>query len=523
MIVIDAGHGGDDPGAIGGGIIEKNMNLDISKYMNDRFSELGVPVKMTRTTDETLSPSVRTQRVINAFGNNPNVLVLSNHINAGGGDGAEVIYALRNTSTLSNLILEEIAKEGQNIRKAYQRRLPSDTSKDYYFMHRETGVTQPVIIEYGFLDSPGDDVQQLKNNWQNYSEAVVRAVMKYLNLPYTPPEGADVYVVQPGDSLWSVAKKFNITVEELKAANNLTTNLLSVGQILKIPTVQPEPVPGEYIVYTVQAGDSLYSIAQRYNTTVDNLISYNNLSTTSLKIGQQLLIPTTTVPPVTPPVEPPTDFITYTVKSGDNLYAIARTYNTTVNAIMQLNNLTSTSLSIGQQLRIPTTTTPPEEPPVIPPEEPPTDFITYTVKSGDNLYAIARTYNTTIDEIMRLNNLTSTLLSLGQQLKIPTATTPPQVDYIDYVVKSGDNLYSIAQRYNTTTTRLMEFNNLKTNLLSIGQVLRIPTTSSPVTYTVKSGDNLYSIAQRFNTTADEIKRKNNLTSNLLSIGQILII
>ena len=85
---------------------------------------------MTRTTDETLSPTERVNRVLNAFGDDSDVLVISNHINAGGGDGAEVIYALRNTSTLSNLILNELQSEGQNIRKAYQRRLPANTLQD---------------------------------------------------------------------------------------------------------------------------------------------------------------------------------------------------------------------------------------------------------------------------------------------------------------------------------------------------------------------------------------------------------
>ena len=85
-IVIDAGHGGDDPGASGNGIIEKNMTLAISEYMYDRFRELGIPVKMTRTTDETLSPTERVNRVLNAFGNDSDVIVVSNHINAGGGE-----------------------------------------------------------------------------------------------------------------------------------------------------------------------------------------------------------------------------------------------------------------------------------------------------------------------------------------------------------------------------------------------------------------------------------------------------
>ncbi len=85
-IVIDAGHGGTDGGATGNGIIEKDLTLDISNYMYDRFRELGIPVVMTRTTDETLSPSERTTRSKNAFGANRDVILISNHINAGGGD-----------------------------------------------------------------------------------------------------------------------------------------------------------------------------------------------------------------------------------------------------------------------------------------------------------------------------------------------------------------------------------------------------------------------------------------------------
>lgn len=89
-VVIDAGHGGDDPGSSGNGIIEKDLTLDISNYMYDRFKSLGIPVKMTRTTDETLNPTERVNRVLNAFGNDSDVIVLSNHINAGGAKGKNV-------------------------------------------------------------------------------------------------------------------------------------------------------------------------------------------------------------------------------------------------------------------------------------------------------------------------------------------------------------------------------------------------------------------------------------------------
>ena len=90
-IVIDAGHGGSDPGALGNGIIEKDMTLAISNYMYDRFRELGIPVKMTRNTDETLEPNERTKRVLDAFWNDEDVIVISNHINAGGGETYFVI------------------------------------------------------------------------------------------------------------------------------------------------------------------------------------------------------------------------------------------------------------------------------------------------------------------------------------------------------------------------------------------------------------------------------------------------
>ncbi len=393
-VVIDAGHGGEDPGASGNGIIEKEYTLKISEYIYKRLKELGLDVKMTRTTDETISPTERVNRVLNAFGNSSDVIVVSNHINAGGGDGAEVIYALRNKDTLSNLILDELSKEGQNMRKAYQRRLPSNTAKDYYFMQRNTGNTEAITVEYGFLDSKGDDVNQLKNNWQNYAEAVVRAILEYLNLTYIPVEGQNYYTVKSGDSLWSIAKKFNVSVADLKDSNGLVSSLLSIGQVLKIPVQEQEEESKN--VYVVKKGDSLYKIAKEYDTTINELIKLNNLSNTNLSIGQILKIPT---------VKSDELEYLYTVKSGDSLYKIAREYNTTVDELMKLNNLSSISLSIGQTLKIPQITTSAQD-----------NY--YTVKSGDNLYKIASKYNTTVNNLVKLNNLSNTTLSIGQKLKL---------------------------------------------------------------------------------------------------------
>ena len=83
-VVIDPGHGGVDSGAVGSGILEKDYNLLISRYMYDRFRELGIPAYLTRDSDITLNPSDRVREVLSSFGNDPNVVVISNHLNAGG-------------------------------------------------------------------------------------------------------------------------------------------------------------------------------------------------------------------------------------------------------------------------------------------------------------------------------------------------------------------------------------------------------------------------------------------------------
>ena len=85
-VVIDPGHGGNDPGAVANNQYEKDYSLKISKYMYDRFKELGIPVTLTRDTDVTLSPLDRTTKILDAYGDNPNVILVSNHLNAGGGE-----------------------------------------------------------------------------------------------------------------------------------------------------------------------------------------------------------------------------------------------------------------------------------------------------------------------------------------------------------------------------------------------------------------------------------------------------
>ena len=447
QVVVDAGHGGTDPGAVSSsGVQEKDLTLMIAQYMYEEFQKRGVPVTLIRSTDETISPTDRVNRVLAAYGDNPNVVVISNHINAAGSgiqgaEGAEVIYALRDNSTLASNILTALGNAGQKMRKFYQRRLPSDTSKDYYFMHRNTGSnTHPVIVEYGFIDNP-EDLAKIQNNYKEYVDAVVDAVIATYEGETIPslPESGNYYVVQSGDSLWKIANKYGITVDELKSLNGLTSNNLSVGQILEVPGGCSSGT------YTVKAGDSLWKIANQYGLTVAELKNLNGLTSDNLSIGQILKISNSSSS---------NNSNTYTVKAGDSLWKIANQYGLTVAELKNLNGLTSDNLSIGQILKISNSSSS-------------NNSNTYTVKAGDSLWNIANKYGITVSELKNLNGLTSDNLSIGQILKVPNG-------FNTYTVKSGDSLWSIANRYGITVNELKNLNGLTSNTLMIGQVLNLP-------------------------------------------------
>ena len=383
-VIIDASRGGEDAGITRGGIVEKDFNLDISNYINNYLKNRGINSTVIRTNDTTLTDSDRISR-INNIGIDKDTIIISNRMNDNTSN--EIIYALRNSDSLASDIADSLADNGYVVDKYYQLRLPSDTSKDYYYITRNTSPAETIIIEYGDIA-----------NIPLLGDSVGSAIYSYINR-------SNIYIVKSGDSLYSIARKYNTTVDEIKRLNNLSSNVLSIGQVLKIPSSSESSNTGSGTgisnTYVVKSGDSLYSIARKYNTTVDELKRLNNLSSNVLSIGQVLKIPSSSESNNTGSGTGTTN--TYVVKSGDSLYSIARKYNTTVDEIKRLNNLTSNLLSIGQVLKIPSGSS----------------TNTYVVKSGDNLYSIARKYQITVDELKKLNNLTSNLLSIGQVLKVP--------------------------------------------------------------------------------------------------------
>ena len=391
MIVIDPSKGGRESGVTGNGIVEKDYNLLISEYIFNRLKSLGADVKIIRTTDEYISEDDRANKILNAYGNNSKVVALSNML-GNTGSGAEIIYALRNNSNLASSLAENLDDAGLTVSKYYQRRSENDTSKDYYNIQKDTGLIETIVVNYGNINNI-NEATNIKNEWEDYAEAVVKSLANYTNVPYYKEgESEEIYTVKKGDSLWKIANKYNTTVEKLKRANNLKTNTLSVGQKLVIPSISVSPEVSD--TYIVQKGDSLWSIANKFNMTVSELKNLNNLTNNLLSIGQVLKIKDSSNNGKT----------TYTVQKGDSLWVIANKYGITTEELKSYNNLTSNLLSIGQVLKIPQGKTSTEN--------------IYTVKKGDSLWTIANRYNTTVEKIKVLNNLTSNLLSIGQQLKI---------------------------------------------------------------------------------------------------------
>ncbi|WP_276282959.1 N-acetylmuramoyl-L-alanine amidase family protein [Virgibacillus indicus] len=177
---MDPGHGGKDPG---GGINkywkEKDMVLDISLYQYNRFKDLGVPIAITRTTDKYLDSGTRSAIVRNSGAKD----CISNHINSGGGQGAEMIHSIFNDGKMAQAIADGLKEAGQNVRRVFTRK---SGSGDYYYMHRETGNVSTTIVEYGFADNK-TDTDRIRKHWKKYAESVVRSYCEYRGHKYSAP------------------------------------------------------------------------------------------------------------------------------------------------------------------------------------------------------------------------------------------------------------------------------------------------------------------------------------------------
>ncbi|WP_051350678.1 LysM peptidoglycan-binding domain-containing protein [Caloramator sp. ALD01] len=233
--------------------------------------------------------------------------------------------------------------------------------------------------------------------------------------------------------------------------------------------------------YTVKSGDTLWKISQTFGVSIDKIKSLNDLKTDTIYVGQTLRLREEIK-------ESLTYYDTYTVKSGDTLWKIAQTFGISVSQLKTLNNMTTDTIYPGQILKV---------------KENIVYGSFYTVKSGDTLWKIAQSFMVSVDEIKRLNNLTTDIINVGQRLfipeknveevKPPTITPTPVYEWpaVTYVVQPGDTVYSVAKKFNTTVDNILRYNYMSPDdWLDAGDKIAI-SGYAPRVYTVTPGEATY--------------------------------
>ncbi len=267
------------------------------------------------------------------------------------------------------------------------------------------------------------------------------------------------YKVQAGDYLWSIAWKFETTVDAIKAANHLASDMIYQGQNLQIPKstgfVRALPTSA---AYSVKQGDTLYLMSQRFGIGVTSVMTANKLAGTTIYVGQNLVLPL--------PAQQ-----RYIVQNGDTLALIGQRFGAAIELLKLVNKMNSTSLWIGQVLFVPDkaqTVTPPPTPTPVPAPAPvpaadptqestpsPTPVVApvipvggqwgpipdgvtlYHVLSGENLWVLAKRFNTTEDAIKATNHLHTDLIQVNQPLFIPRNSTEAKVIPYPMATKKG--------------------------------------------------------------------------------------
>ena len=280
---------------------------------------------------------------------------------------------------------------------------------------------------------------------------------------------------------------------------NLTGKSVSQGQ-------DNTQSPIKTATYKVKHGDTLYDVAKRSGTSINNIKKWSKLKSNVLYSGQVLR------------VKAPTSKIktsTYTVKHGDTLYDVSKRSGVSMNNIKKWSKLKSNVLYTGQKLQL--------KAPAPKKVSSPIKTSTYTVKHGDTLYKVSKRSGVSMSNIKKWSKLKSNVLYTGQKLQLK-APAPKKVQTSDkitsksYQVSKGDTLYNISKRSGVSVNNIKKYNDLKSNNINVGQTLYLAPT-----HTVKKGETLYRIAKNNNLSVSKLKTLNGLKSNTIKVGQKLLL
>ncbi len=332
--------------------------------------------------------------------------------------------------------------------------------------------------------------------------------------------------VEPGDTLWEMSQRYRVSVYEIRKINGLESDVIFTGQKLAIPdhphqgTTSPsasvhaaaKPSVSQYIVVS---GDSLSKIGSRLGISYQQIMKWNDLSSTVIYPGQKLKVSDGAAETVSGKEPQQTsdkksegttgNAGTYVVKNGDSLSKIGAKFGVSYRDIMKWNNLRSTTIYPGQQLLMadsaekvatqkpeaqPDPSASPSPAPVeTEPDKPqPLKTSTYIVANGDSLYRIGARFGMSYYDLITLNNLTSSVIYPGQKLIVaggqpgtadkvkepaPAEETDNKEEGEFYTVKPGDTIWEIASRTGISVTRLKQLNDLTGNTIFAGQKLKL--------------------------------------------------
>lgn len=386
--------------------------------------------------------------------------------------------------------------------------------------------------------------------------------------------GTGRYRIARGDTLGGIARRFGVSVADLRQWNGLPNSRIRAGRYL---IVRPEGVgaPSTAVAangtYRVRRGDTLGSIARRFRTSIGTLQAWNGISGSRIYVGQSLKVPG--MAPVAPsrtqsasaamPSTPgaPAGPGQYRIRNGDNLGSIADRFGVSISDLKRWNNLRSSRIRAGKYLVVRPPSANPAPSQVAASGSSKGAPIRYRVRSGDNLTVIAKRNGTSVSRLKSWNNLRSNRLSVGQRLIVgygsaPSPTAPVQSAASKpvartagssgapipasglYTIRRGDNLGAIAERYDIPINNLRAWNNIRGSRITAGDTLRLTppgqrpasmskaeaTKAAPsgaATYRVRSGDTLGAIADRHGVTVAQLKSWNGLRSSRINVGQSL--
>ena len=455
VVVIDPGHGGEDPGAIGRrGTREKTVVLGIAEKLQKILKARGYEAFLTRTGDYFISLKER-GKIAREYGAD---IFISIHADAcrsrrahgssvyclsTGGASSEAAKLLAESENLSDIIggsenengngdsgpiaLDMLQTETLNrsrtlgtvtLEKMKEvNRLRSSRVQEAPFRVLKLPDVTSLLVETAYISNLDEELMLRSFSGQtDMAWAIAYAVDEFLPLPepaddkwckevITPVPPTGVYLVQRGDTLEQIARKHSTTLTALMEANKIQSkNRIYVGQKLKIQPGHKDA--GKPSIYVVKRGDILGTIARECDTTTHALMEANGIrSKNRIYVGQKLKIPSGA--PVPSPPRPSV----HVVQRGDNLESIARDNGTTIAALMMENKIKSKNrIYIGQKLNISSGTE----------ADAPSKPTVYIVKRGDSLGSIAVRHGTTIKTLMEVNRIKAmNRIYVGQKLKIP--------------------------------------------------------------------------------------------------------